>query len=142
MDLQFFSYIYSLNCFRYGKIKYVFVFFNYVYVLKTYLVGLIKYMRICQILLFCTNYAFYFILLLKEKLIRFLQDKFFCNMNQVMHFTIKHIFQGFSILGFCLKKKFFFIELYIEKKKVIQYLKFKGFCNKIGLPIPCLKFFS
>ena len=138
--LEFFCYTKPLNCFQYCKIKYVFFFFNYLYELKKYMIDLIKYFRIYQTLLFCTNYSFNFILLLKEKLILFLQFKFFCSMDQAMCLKIKNMFQGISLFGFCLKRKFFFIELYIEKKKVIQYLKFKGFCNKIGLPIPCFKF--
>lgn len=140
--LVFFYYTHHGLCFGYCNIKYRYIFLSYCYLLKKFILELIKYLRISQILFFCTNYSFNFILLLKEKLLAFLQVKFFCNMDQVRYFTIKNIFQGISIFGFCLKKKLFLIELYIEKKNVIQYLKFKGFCNKIGLPIPCFKFFS
>lgn len=64
----------------------------------------------------------------------------FLNKKDFDNFTIKNLLQGFSFVGFCLKKNFSYINLYIEKQAVIQYLKFKGFCNKIGFPISCVKY--
>lgn len=141
-NLQFFFYTHFFSNGTYINIKYISSFSKYFSVFKKGIIEVIRYIRIYQTLFFCTNYTFYFILLLKEKLISFLQTKFFFNIDQIMHLTIRNVFQGLSIFGFSLKKKKKFVDLYIEKIKVVQYLKFKGFCNKVGFPLPCLKFFS
>lgn len=100
----------------------------------------IKYFRFCDTVLFGTVSSFNFILLLKIKIIHFFKFSLFLNSCFIGNFNIKNFFQGFSFLGFCLKKKKFFIHLYIEKKQILEYLMLKGFCNKTGFPLPCFKY--
>lgn len=120
----------------------MFICFIFYYFKKNFLKGIIKYLRICYTVFFCTSYNFLFILILKEKFINYFNFKFFLNFDFGSFFRIKNVCHGLSFFGFCIKKKLFFFELYIEKKMVVRYLNFKGFCNKIGLPISYTKYIS
>lgn len=137
---QFFAYTIFINIFSFVVRRYVFCFCFFVYFKLWNYLGVLKYIRIYNQILFSTNLTFYFILLWKIKCIKYLQFKMFLNKKDFDNFTIKNLLQGFSFVGFCLKKNFSYINLYIEKQAVIQYLKFKGFCNKIGFPISCVKY--
>jgi hypothetical protein len=137
---KFFNYNFFLNTFESVKRKYVFCFCLFFYFKSQFYLGCVKYIRIYNTVFFCTNSTFYFILWWKEKCIYYLQSKIFLSMKYLNNLKIKNLFQGFSFYGFCLKKSFSYIDLYIEKRAVIQYLKFKGFCNKIGFPISCIKY--
>lgn len=137
---KFFVYSKLINVFIYAKKKYRYLFFPIFYFRLEFNLVCIKYIRIFNAVLFCTSSTFGFILWFKEKLINYLEFKIFLNIKYMENLKIKNVFQGLSFCGFCLKKHFLYLDIYIEKKKVIQYLKFKGFCNRVGFPIPCLKY--